>query len=126
MMDENPLARTKIAYGRARLLDHADWFVTQHQRGFAPDVPGHNVTRTDAAGADADEDFIGANFRRGAFFDADIAEIIKTRDLHTHVKTLGPAAQLVNRGKGKSCARQFRMVGSTTCLAQYVPRLQPT
>ena len=101
MMDENTFTGTKITHGGARLLDHANRLVTEDQGRLAPDIPRHDVTGADTAGADADEEVVGSHFGASAFLDADIAEIVKTGNLHTH------AENFVTRGE--SCQPAMRV-----------------
>ena len=104
MMDEDALAAAKPAHRRADLLDHADRLVAQHQRRLAPDVPGHDVARADAAGAGAHQDFVGAGRRARVLLDADIAEIIKPCDLHVSPELCGPRRPLSNVRVKRSAA----------------------
>ena len=65
MVDEDALAAAKAAHRCADLLDHADRLMAEHQRRLAPDVPGHDVARADAAGAGAHQNFVGRRARDG-------------------------------------------------------------
>jgi hypothetical protein len=82
VMDEDPIAAAEIAHGRAGFFDHTHRFMAEDQGRLAPDVPGHDVARANAARAGANEHISGPNFGTGARFDADVAEIVKACDLH--------------------------------------------
>jgi hypothetical protein len=97
VMNKNAIARFETAHGIADFFDHSDRFMTQHERRFALDVPGHDVAGADAAGARANQDVVGANLGAGAFLDADVAEIVKPGHLHDPSK-MWSGAGLVNDG----------------------------
>src|ERR1019366_3636282 len=96
MMDEDPVAGPKFTHARADFLDHADRLMAKHERRLAPDVPRHDVAGADAAGADAHQHIGAAHRGSGTQFHPDIAEIVETRDLHCHARTLWSASPDVN------------------------------
>ena len=82
MVDENPLSGPKPAHRRTGFFDHPYRLMAQYQRRLAPDVPRHDIAGADAAGFDPHQQIVRSDLRRWMILDADIAEVIQTRDLH--------------------------------------------
>src|SRR5579872_1143503 len=96
MVNEDALAAAKAAHRPAHLLDHADRLMAEHQRRLAPDVPGHDIARADAAGAGADQNFVGPGGGTRVLLDADIAEVVEPCNLHLSGELWGPRGPMSN------------------------------
>ena len=108
MMHEDALAGAEITHLRAHFLHYSYWLMSQHQRCFAPDIPGHDIARTNTACARAHQHIVGTDFRTGVVFDANIAEVIKACDFHCHHQNSvvdGPGCQpaRLHHGSGRFC-----------------------
>ena len=82
MMHENALSGAEPAHRRARLFDHSDRLMTQHQRRLAANIPGRDLAGADAACGCPHQDIVGSDVGRRMILDADIAKVVKTSDLH--------------------------------------------
>jgi len=82
MMDEDPVARMKVAHRASGLGDYSNRLMTEHERSLAPDVPGHDVARTDPARRDTDQQVIWPRLRTWALFEANVTEIVKASYSH--------------------------------------------
>jgi hypothetical protein len=96
MMHEYPVTRPKIAHGSAGCCDDADRFMAEDQRRFTADIPRHDVARTDPAGASLDQEIVRTNLWARGFFKANIAEVVKSRNLHLHRRTFCGSSGEVN------------------------------
>jgi hypothetical protein len=96
MMHEDALAGTKFSNAGTDFFYYADRLMAEHQRRFAPDVPRHDVAGADAAGAHPHQHIGGAHLGAGTLFDPNVAEIVESRYLHCHPRTLWCKAPVVN------------------------------